>query len=35
MGVSEAGELHDGNPPRCSRLLCMTQHQQHIDGGEE
>lgn len=35
MGVSDAGELHDGNPPPCSRLLCMTQPQQqaHRGGG--
>lgn len=36
MGVSDAGELHDGNPPPCSRLLCMTQPPatKHIEGGK-
>lgn len=33
MGVSDAGELHDGNPPPCSRLLCMTQSRQPAHRG--
>lgn len=24
MGVSDVGELHDGNPPPCSRLPCCV-----------
>lgn len=34
MGVSDAGELHDSNPPPCSRLLCMTQSRQPTEGEE-